>query len=156
MENELYHYTECGLDYVYLKNGFKFIETNYGKGVSIAGQIELHKIIGVNVTKLPRKLKGQEIRFLRIELDLSQKALGQILGVTDQTVARWEKNQIEIPKSDDLVLRSLYRETMEKKGKITDLIEQFSTGQSDITAIELFLEEKEQHWDVSSDSPMAA
>jgi putative transcriptional regulator len=31
-----YHYTECGLDNVYLENGFTVHKTAYGRGVSIS------------------------------------------------------------------------------------------------------------------------
>ena len=45
MTNEPYHYTECGLDYVWLRNGFKRHETPYGSGVAITEADQLHKVI---------------------------------------------------------------------------------------------------------------
>jgi len=32
---EIFHYTDCGLDYVYLANGYTVHETAHAKGVSI-------------------------------------------------------------------------------------------------------------------------
>ncbi|MBV0932375.1 helix-turn-helix domain-containing protein [Marinobacterium weihaiense] len=87
----MYHYTSCGLPNIYLKNGFKEYETPYGKGVAIEDVPGLHKAIAMAIIESPSKLTGKEIKFLRKELNLSQKRLGLLLGVEDQTVARWEK-----------------------------------------------------------------
>ena len=88
--NEPYHYTECGLDYVYLANGFKVHETPYGEGISIESADELHQAIAQAIILAPHALRGQEIRFLRSLLEISQAALGDLCGVSRATVARWE------------------------------------------------------------------
>jgi putative transcriptional regulator len=87
-----YHYTESGLDNVWLENGFTLENhPNYGELVSIWNAQGLHVAIGRWLIGQPRGLTGAEFRFLRTEMDLSQRALGQILGVTDQAIAKWEK-----------------------------------------------------------------
>lgn len=72
-KSKKYHYTECGLDYVYLLNGYTERITPYGKAVSITAVEQLHKIIGEAIISSPEPLSGAEIRFLRHELDWSQK-----------------------------------------------------------------------------------
>ena len=87
-----YHYTESGLDHIWLENGFTLeSHPNYGDLVSIWNVRNLHLAIGRWLIGQPRRLTGAEFRFLRTEMDLSQRLLGQLLGVTDQAIAKWEK-----------------------------------------------------------------
>jgi hypothetical protein len=39
---EGYHYTRCGLDYVYLLNGYEVRETAHGRGLAIEDGDDLH------------------------------------------------------------------------------------------------------------------
>ena len=106
---ERYHYTACGLDYVYLLNGFKEHETPYGQGVSIQDADGLHETIALAVISSPHALRGQEVRFLRSLLDISQAGLGDILGASRATVARWEGARDQaIPGASDRTLRMFY------------------------------------------------
>jgi transcriptional regulator with XRE-family HTH domain len=41
-------------------------------------------------------MKGKELRRLRIKMKLTQKQLGEKLGVTGNTVARWERDEMKI------------------------------------------------------------
>ena len=47
----MYHYTECGLDNVWLSNGYTEKKTAYGKAVSISNADELHKILAEDLVK---------------------------------------------------------------------------------------------------------
>jgi DNA-binding transcriptional regulator YiaG len=96
---ECYHYTQCGLNNVYLQNGYDLLETPYGSGVAIHDVDGLHKAIAMALVDKHAPLTGGEFRFIRIELNLSQKALGEYLGKTDhddwlsfqETSGSWEK-----------------------------------------------------------------
>lgn len=104
-----YHYTGCGLDYVYLLNGFELHETPYGEGVAIQDADGLHKAIALAVISSPNALRGQDVRFLRSLLDISQAGLGDILGASRATVARWEGGADQaIPGGSDRTLRMFY------------------------------------------------
>ena len=92
-----YHYTESGLGNVWLASGFRIVKSERGESLVIEDIEGLHVAIGRGVVEEEKKLTGPEIRFLRTELLLSQNALSQLLGVTEQTVARWEKGKIPIP-----------------------------------------------------------
>jgi putative transcriptional regulator len=94
---QLYHYTMCGLDNIYLANGFEIHDTDYGSGISITDIDGLHRAIAKGIIYNGAKPSGKEIRFLRKELDLSQSGLASFMGVDSQTVARWEKKETEIP-----------------------------------------------------------
>lgn len=41
-------------------------------------------------------MKGPELKRLRLQMKLTQKQLGEKLGVTENTVARWERNEMKI------------------------------------------------------------
>ncbi|KAF0109474.1 MAG: hypothetical protein FD149_2832, partial [Rhodospirillaceae bacterium] len=73
--SERYHYRLSGLDYVYLVNGFAWHETEYGPGIAIDDLDHLHEAIARHVVTSPSRLRGQEVRFLRSILNVSQAAL---------------------------------------------------------------------------------
>ena len=91
MTTERLHYTMCGLDDVYLMNGFEYKETPRGRRLHIFDQEGLHKAIGGYLIRQSRGLTGKELRFLREELDLSQTTLARWIGESDQSVARRER-----------------------------------------------------------------
>ena len=56
----------------------------------------LHRTIGIALVGKRARLTGNEFRFLRLELLLSQASLAKILGVRELTIGRWEKGRSEI------------------------------------------------------------
>lgn len=119
----MYHYRECGLDNVWLVNGFKKYKTAAGPAVSFEDIDGLHRTIARALAEKPARLKANEFRFLRTELDLSQKALGEIIGASEQAIARWERGVTPVPPAEDRFLRALYREYIEGNARIRDLVE---------------------------------
>ena len=103
-----YRYTESGLANVWLANGYTMRKTKYGEGVSIRDVDGLHRALARALSNKPR-LTGTEVRFLRKEMGLSQRGLGELLGVTDQAVALWERKG-RLPKTADRLLRLIYVE----------------------------------------------
>ncbi len=103
-----YHYTECGLDDVYLLNGYKRHQTPYGDGVTVDNADGLYKAIAEYICFNKATLNGKEIRFLRKLLDLTQAELAVWLACDQQTVARWEKGRTTIPGPADRLMRTLY------------------------------------------------
>ncbi|MDE0045408.1 MAG: helix-turn-helix domain-containing protein [bacterium] len=110
MTNEKYHYVECGLDYIYLANGFRRFDSRRGPSIAIRDVDALHQAIGQHICDQKKDLSGQEIRFLRRELLMSQASLARILGVKEQTVHRWEAGKTTMPKAAESILRVLYME----------------------------------------------
>ncbi len=103
------HYKACGLDDVYLVNGFTREIVDGEEYVTVADLDGLWKIIGMHLVTTKKILAPKEIRFLRDHMDMTQAALGALLRVTDQTVARWEKGETKlIPGPADFMLRVLY------------------------------------------------
>jgi len=106
---EGFHYTACGLDYVYLQNGYRVHETKHGKGVAISNADGLHDAIARAVIEYLPRLRGQEVRFLRSRLRLSQDGLAKVLRTRRGSVARWEgEPNHPIPGTADAALRMFY------------------------------------------------
>lgn len=110
MNVEKYQYLECGLDDVYLLNGFKRFESVRGTSVAIHGVDTLHRAIGLFLCRRRKELSGKELRFLRREMLMSQVTLAHLLDVTEQTIHRWEAGKCRAPKAAENIVRLLYTE----------------------------------------------
>lgn len=136
MEKSLYHYSECGLNNVYLINGFKTIETFQGEATSIHDMDGLHNAIGIFLVLHQKDLSGDEIRFLRREMLMSQRTLSNLLGVSEQAIRRWENGKIKIPKPSESLLRLLYREHVnDQNGKIASVLKEISRLEEKLSEI---------------------
>jgi DNA-binding transcriptional regulator YiaG len=108
VEEQPLHYTACGLDNVYLLSGFKRETIDGEEYVTIEDMDGLWKAIGLHLVTTRKALAPKEIRFLRQHMEMTQAELGARLRVSDQTVARWEKDQCDLPGPADLMLRVLF------------------------------------------------
>lgn len=111
----MYHYKICGLNNIYLQSGYTEKDTPSGKAVSIQNVDDLHKAISLDIVNQVARLSRKEFKFLRLELDLSQKALGLLMDKKDQTIALWEKGEQEIPVLADKAIRDLYTDSIESE-----------------------------------------
>lgn len=104
-----YHYTECGLENIYLTNGFEITKTDDGDEEIFIHDIHgLHKAIGKMLVLKRGLLIGNEVKFIRTTLDLSQANLGRLLGLDYQTILGWEKNKTPISKTADHLLKIIF------------------------------------------------
>ena len=121
-----YEYRECGLEGIYLHNGYDIIEHEGEKYVSVIDTEGLNRRIGEFLVAHRKTLAADEIRFLRKTMDLTQSELGRWMGKDSQTVARWEKEgQTEIPAVADRLLRAIFQlKTMspEERENFMDLL----------------------------------
>ena len=114
---EPFHYKMSGLDDVYLLNGFKVHSTSYGRGVSVEKADELHQAIGSYLIRHRKVLSPKDFKFLRKTMKLTQDELADCLGLTSQTVARYEKGQTEIPGPADKLTRFLFAFSLVSEGE---------------------------------------
>lgn len=123
-----YHYTECGLDNVYLVNGVTRRKTPRGEVIQIADLEGLHRAIGRRLVGEKKSLSGKEFRFLRHELKLSQKHLAALLGTDAQSIGRWEREEGKKPPPGpaQAVIRLLYNEKLEGNRAIAEPLEQLA------------------------------
>ncbi len=140
-----YHYKTSGLDDVYLLNGYEVIKYGDEEAISIHDIDGLHQVISIALVQQEARLTGREFRFLRIELDLSQKALGLWFDMTDQSVANWEKKD-RVPLWADMIIRALYVENMGEDCEVRDTLEMLSKVDRAIHRGEIFVEESGEGW----------
>ncbi len=146
----MHHYTESGLDNVYLVNGYEVHQTPYGEGVSIHNMDGLHRLIGRWLVELPKPLTGAELRFLRTEMDLSQKHLGELMGSNEQAVKRWEKGRAKaIPGLADRLVRVIYATYADGDGSVRQLVERLAElDQVDVASVNL--RAVDDHWQMAA------
>ncbi|ONF45542.1 helix-turn-helix domain-containing protein [Methylobacterium radiotolerans] len=122
-----YHYEESGLENVYLENGYTIHQTTYGEGVSIQDTEGLHKAIGRCIVSEPNRISGAELRFLRLEMELTQRALAGLLGSAEQNVRNWEKvRKRPIPGAADRLLRALYTEYVDGRSDVRRMVDRLA------------------------------
>lgn len=142
----MYTYKESGLDNVYLENGFTIHNTAYGMGVSIEDTAGLHKAIGLWLVDCPKRLNGAELRFLRKEMELTQKGLAGLLGSDEQNVRNWEKARAKsVPGMADHMLRALYSEYARGDGSVRRLVDRLAELDQ-VTCASVRLRETEKGW----------
>jgi len=120
----MYHYTESGLQNIWLENGYVIRQTKYGKGVSIHDVDGLHRSIGKSLAMKPH-LTGCELRFIRKEMGLSQSAMAALLGTSEQNVSLWERRG-RIPRTGDRLVRLIYLEHIGNNSKVRELIDRLN------------------------------
>jgi DNA-binding transcriptional regulator YiaG len=106
--SEKYHYTECGLDSIWLLGGFEWLQGGSGQQLKIRNIDGLHRAIARALVEKKGQITGKELRFLRLELLLSQAQLAGLLQVTEQTFHRWETGKSAIPKPAETLVRLLH------------------------------------------------
>lgn len=102
-------FDDGGLRHVYLANGYTQRRTAHGMATAIHDLDGLVHSICAALVRKPGHLTGSEFRYLRQHLRLSQASLGKLLGVSEQSVALWEKRS-RIPVLADKHLRLLWIE----------------------------------------------
>ena len=126
MKNWL-HYRSCGLDNVWLANGYKIKETKYGRAVAIKDIDGLHKLLSLNLVEKQGILTGSEFKFLRVQLGLTQKGLGSLLGgSSENAISLWERKDT-VPAIQDHWLRMLVIAKLSGDTKVSVAIARLKT-----------------------------
>jgi len=143
----MYHYKVCGLDNIHLKNGYTETDSPSGKGIAIHNVDGLHKAIARGIAKKEYPITPKEFKFLRVELDLSQKAIGKLMGKTDQMIAKWEKGTPSIPVLADKAIRDMYMVSI-GEGQIAGILEKLADLDRQFHEFALNMEETNEGWDI--------
>jgi DNA-binding transcriptional regulator YiaG len=139
----MYQYVGCGLDNVQLRNGYEVRRTTSGTEVvhidDVAG---LHRALAQWVCDLSRPLTPKEFKFLRKELDMSQRQVAMMAGVDEQTVSLWERGQSPINQAAERLLRVLMKEHISGNAEVQAALERFcaldrAQREQEETAVEL-------------------
>ena len=74
-----------------------------------------------------RPFDGAELRFIRTEMELTQRALAGIIGAAEQTLRLWEKNRDKfMPATAERLLRALYSEALGNNVHIKRMLEKLA------------------------------
>lgn len=120
-------YRGAGLDNVFIRNGYRIGQTASGtETLYIEDVFGLHRALAEWLCDSPHRLTPSEFRFLRKELELSQKALGEILRVKEGTVSTWERGTYPIEELADVVLRALVKETISGNAAVKEVLQRVS------------------------------
>ena len=145
----MYHYTESGLDNVFLIDGYTIHQTAYGDGVSIDDTDGLQKAIGRWLVSQPTPINGAELRFIRLEMERTQRALASRLGTTEQTLRLWEKNRAkDIPGPADRLLRAIYSDLVGEHKSVSALVDRLAELDQ-IERADAHMRETERGWEAA-------
>lgn len=104
-----YHYTESGLDNIYLEEIDVCECPSCGEEiVNIPAVPDLHSLIGRHIVKKKSPLNGGEVRFLRKNAGLTAKRLSTMTGIDAATISRWENGTQSLAPSNDRLIRLIY------------------------------------------------
>ena len=107
-----YVYKECGLDNVVIE-GADFLSADDGEEVIVIPNINgLHKAIAMSILLRPAAMSDKELRILRTEMGLTQAELARLLHRDAQTIARWEKGEVEPDGNAETIIRLLASERL--------------------------------------------
>ena len=125
-------YRGCGLDGIYLLNGYEHWEHDGESYVNITDIDGLHNAIGRYLVSHRKGLSPKEIRFLRKTMGLTQAELAAKLGNNSQSVARWEKGECEIPGASEKLLRATFLASLIREEDLVKLRELLLTALPDL------------------------
>lgn len=125
--SEPYLYKGCGLEGIYLLNGYEHHYHDGERHVSIRDLKGLHEAVGRHLVSNRKGLSPKEIRFLRNTMGLTQAELSSKLGNNSQSIARWEKGQSEIPGTAEKLLRAMFLASLSREGDLISLKELLKT-----------------------------
>ncbi len=107
-----YHYTESGLDNVYITGVPIEADVAGEKTITIPAINQLHRVIALGIVSHEHGMNGTELRFIRSEMGLSQAQLAKVVHRDGQTIGRWERGEIEIDEAAETIIRLLAKESL--------------------------------------------
>jgi putative transcriptional regulator len=108
---EPFLYKGCGLDDIWLVSGYDLNTDEDGERTATIRNLDgLLKAIGISLVSNRKLLSGREVRFLRVQMDLTQSELARLLGCDAQQIARYEKGENRVSGPVSRIIRMLYSE----------------------------------------------
>ncbi|MCJ8509520.1 helix-turn-helix domain-containing protein [Rhizobium lemnae] len=111
-----HHYTECGLMNVFISGIEVQVDDDGDEIITIPAVNELHRVIAEGIVSHPKGMSGDELRFLRTEMGLTQAELAQYVHRDKQAIGRWERGEFELDSSAEALIRRMAIEKL----KLTD------------------------------------
>jgi putative zinc finger/helix-turn-helix YgiT family protein len=103
-----HRFTECGLLNVEL-HGVEIVRCA-GCGneeVLIPRMNDLMRLLALAIVSRPSRLLGEDVRFLRKYLNMTQAQLAELLDVHKTNLSKWENNEDKIGEQSDRLIRTV-------------------------------------------------
>lgn len=100
-----YRYTECGLDNVVIHGAKMIVDDDGEEVVYIPNITGLHKLITEIILTRGSSMTGQELRFLRTEMGMTQAELAQLVHREPLSISRWERGECPIDSNAEALIR---------------------------------------------------
>jgi putative transcriptional regulator len=142
-------YRGAGLDSVYLSNGYTVRVLPSGEeAISIHNLEGLHKAIAIELAGRQGQMDGQTFRFLRKFTDMGQRAIGDVLGVSELSVSNWERAKHDVPGAAAEWLRGFIRELTTGNAALKDAVDRYNHIDREVRQIEtrIAFEETNGDW----------
>lgn len=123
-------YPHFAVDNLFLWNGYRTFSSPEGPCYEYDDEEALEDCVRRVLARIPRRLNGRALRFLRRGLRLTQEQLGQLIERDSQTVARMEKSTSQIPVTVDLLVRGHYFNQTSPNTSVRELMELLSESGS--------------------------
>jgi DNA-binding transcriptional regulator YiaG len=141
----MYHYTDGGLRNVWLANGYEIKQTPFGEAVAFHDADGLTQAVCRSLSEKIGLLTGAELRYIRSGgMALSQPALGELMGIDGQSIARWEKSG-KVPRWADKLVRLLFAAHAQGNEPIRRVVDRIKTVER-IVKQRIVVHEKQGHW----------
>lgn len=108
-----HHYTECGLQNVFIKGITTMIDDDGDDVIQIPAVNTLHRVIAEGIVRHAKGMDGTELRFLRSEMGYTQSELAGLVHRDKQSIGRWERSETEIDSVAEAVIRKLAIEKLD-------------------------------------------
>lgn len=108
-----HHYTECGLLNVFISGIEVQVDDDGDEVITIPAVNELHWVIADGIVSHAKGMAGDELRFLRTEMGLTQSELAALVHRDKQSVGRWERGEVELDSSAEALIRRLAIEKLD-------------------------------------------
>jgi DNA-binding transcriptional regulator YiaG len=113
MKMSSHHYTECGLQNVFIEGLKPCIDDDGDETVTITAINELHQVIALGIVSHKHGISGDELRFLRTEMGYTQAELAILVHHDKQSIGRWERGEYELDSSAEAIIRRLAIEKLD-------------------------------------------
>jgi putative zinc finger/helix-turn-helix YgiT family protein len=103
-----YQYKESGLKNVTL-SGIDLIRCQRCGNVDpvIPRINDLHRALALAVASQPFRLQGEDVRYLRKYLGMTQEKLAELLHIHKSSLSKWENNEDKIGEQSDRLIRTV-------------------------------------------------
>jgi len=102
-----HHYTESGLKNVVISGILVEVDDEGDEVITIPAVNELHMMIALGIVNHPKGISGDELRYLRSEMGLTQAELSSLVHRDKQSIGRWERGEVEIDSSAEALIRRM-------------------------------------------------